>query len=543
MGFYGDVKPGDDFEPSASLSNDVRHFLNRLNGFGGGPITAGNPGIIRIPVYNATSDVLEVGKAVSIDISGTIANSCYPAIAFSDMLPCYGVLVKDLDPAEAGDCILSGLGVVQIASTPATGNYALPGTGGVFVRGDDGVPILNVSGTAAVVMLGAVKTSGGGPAPTSEYNGPFKIEYIKQQPNGDLLVSVYKGNVSMGHGGGNLSYTGGLVTIPYNTAGRVYLHGFRTVDHAGGVYTDFCVDAIGTSTTKKGYKDEFQVELGQISGGRAIQIQSGDVVMPHVVTPTLYGGLRYPSSSSYGNDKYNYLEMKPAINGSRGGVMICSNMISSYLYVPDKDAAPTVNAVSNFVSDCVLSFCRQIINTNNLYDPFQNERSDFLPPSSPTISANITSATNGAVVLTANYSSDSVQKQYSIDGGNFWNIYPSSGGVQIESNGIVYFRGIDSYGNISPAGQYEVSNIDKETPMMPTIFANTAPTSSAVKVTAAFAGDAKKNEYSIDGGSTWTNYPSGGVQMASNGTVIFRTVDSAGNSASRSYAVTNIINS
>lgn len=162
MGFYGDVKPGDTFKPSAALENDVRHFLNRLNGFSGGPITAGNPGIIRIPVYNATSAALQVGKAVSIDISGIIANGCYPAIAYSDTMPCFGVLVKDLNPAEVGDCILSGLAVVQIASTPATGNYALPGTGGVFVRGNEGVPILNVSETVAVVMLGNVKTAGGG---------------------------------------------------------------------------------------------------------------------------------------------------------------------------------------------------------------------------------------------------------------------------------------------------------------------------------------------------------------------------------------------
>ena len=162
MGFYSDVKPGEPFRPSASLSNDVRHLLNRMNGFGGGVNPAGNPGIVRIPVYNSTSAVLSEGKAVSIDISGVIAGECYPAIAFSDEMPCYGVLAKDLNPAEVGDCILSGLAVVQIATTPATGNYATPGTGGVFTRGDEGVPIVNISGTAAVVMLGAAKTSGGG---------------------------------------------------------------------------------------------------------------------------------------------------------------------------------------------------------------------------------------------------------------------------------------------------------------------------------------------------------------------------------------------
>jgi len=162
MGFYSDVKPGESFRPSASLSNDVRHLLNRLNGFGGGVNPAAAPGIVRIPVYNSTSAVLSEGKAVSIDISGVIAGECYPAIAYSDTMPCYGVLAKDLNPAEVGDCILSGLAVVQISSTPATGNYATPGTGGVFVRGDEGVPIVNVSSTSAVVMLGAVKASGGG---------------------------------------------------------------------------------------------------------------------------------------------------------------------------------------------------------------------------------------------------------------------------------------------------------------------------------------------------------------------------------------------
>lgn len=164
MGYWPDVNPGDTFQPNAKLENEIRHRLNALNGFGGGAIQAGNPGLIRLPVYNATSpaSVLLAGIAVSIDLTGTIAGGCYPVVPFDADLPCYGVLMQDLNPSGAGDCILSGLASVQIASSPATGNYALPGTGGVFVRGDEGVPILNVSGTAAVVMLGNVKTEGGG---------------------------------------------------------------------------------------------------------------------------------------------------------------------------------------------------------------------------------------------------------------------------------------------------------------------------------------------------------------------------------------------
>ena len=161
MGYWPDVNPGETFQPNAKLENEIRHRLNALNGFGGGAIQAGNPGLIRVPVYNATSAVLQAGKAVSIDLTGTIAGDAYPAIAFSDSLPCYGVLLKDLNAGDCGTCVLSGLASVQIASTPATGNYALPGTGGVFVRGDEGTPILNVSGTSAVVMLGAVTATGG----------------------------------------------------------------------------------------------------------------------------------------------------------------------------------------------------------------------------------------------------------------------------------------------------------------------------------------------------------------------------------------------
>ena len=48
MAFYGDVTPGEEFRPSAALSNDIRHFLNGLNGFGGNPFGANGAGTVRI---------------------------------------------------------------------------------------------------------------------------------------------------------------------------------------------------------------------------------------------------------------------------------------------------------------------------------------------------------------------------------------------------------------------------------------------------------------------------------------------------------------
>jgi hypothetical protein len=173
-----------------------------------------------------------------------------------------------------------------------------------------------------------------------------------------------------------------------------------------------------------------------------------------------------------------------------------------------------------------------------------NEQSDFYPPQGPTVTANISSSTNGAVVLTATFSSDTVKKEYSENHGANWFPYPTSGGVSRNSNGIVYFRGVDSNGNQSPVTQYTVSNISLEEPPIPTIYANTtAPTTEPVLVTASFRGGGiKANEYSLDG-ETWLSYPRGGITMESNGTVTFRSVNSAGLSASRSYTVTNIVRS
>ena len=47
MAFYGDVTPGEAFKPSAALSNDIRHLLNGLNGFGGNPFGANGAGTVR----------------------------------------------------------------------------------------------------------------------------------------------------------------------------------------------------------------------------------------------------------------------------------------------------------------------------------------------------------------------------------------------------------------------------------------------------------------------------------------------------------------
>ena len=162
---------------------------------------------------------------------------------------------------------------------------------------------------------------------------------------------------------------------------------------------------------------------------------------------------------------------------------------------------------------------------------------DNTPPTKPTASANTTAPTNQNVTVTATFSSDSAQKQYSLDG-NTWNAYTT--GVVVNSNGTVYFRGIDAAGNISDVTSYAVTNIDKTPPVKPTASASTtAPTNQSVTVTATFSGDAATKQYSLNN-STWQAYTSG-VVMSANGTVYFRGIDAAGNvSDVTSYAVVNI---
>ena len=160
-----------------------------------------------------------------------------------------------------------------------------------------------------------------------------------------------------------------------------------------------------------------------------------------------------------------------------------------------------------------------------------------MPPEKPVAQADITELTNKGVTVTATFSEDSAQKQYSLDG-QTWSDYAS--GVVMNGNGTVYFRGIDEAGNVSEVASYEVANIDKIAPTVPTVAADvTTPTNGNVTVAAKFGDDSVVKEYSLDN-KTWQNYTSA-VVFAANGTIYFRGIDAVGNiSEAASYTVTNI---
>ncbi|MBR4674149.1 MAG: AIDA repeat-containing protein, partial [Victivallales bacterium] len=163
---------------------------------------------------------------------------------------------------------------------------------------------------------------------------------------------------------------------------------------------------------------------------------------------------------------------------------------------------------------------------------------DKVPPAAPTVSADITTPTNGFVTVTPVFSDDSIQRQVSLDGGVEWvgNIEQ----IVMTANGWVYFRGIDAAGNISETTGYEVTNIDILPPDAPVATASTtAPTNQSVTVTATFSDDSVKKQYSLNN-KKWNTYKKG-IVLTENCTVWFRSMDEAGNvSEVTSYEVTNI---
>ena len=82
---------------------------------------------------------------------------------------------------------------------------------------------------------------------------------------------------------------------------------------------------------------------------------------------------------------------------------------------------------------------------------------DKVAPTKPRVSADVTDLTNQPVTVTASFSSDTAEKQYSLNN-QLWLTYTS--GVVMPNNGTVYFRGLDAAGNISDVVSYEVTNID-----------------------------------------------------------------------------------
>ena len=167
MAFFPDVSPGDEFKPNALLSNNLRHLVNAMDGFGAKPLAA-TGGMIRIQVYNNTAAAIIAGTAVNFSESGELCDSAVPAEPLKDAAKPWGVAVNDLAPQALGSCIVCGPVTVSLSGS---GDYAMPSTSNpaTFTRGATGSPVIFASGGKGVILLGA--------APQDSYDGPFALSY------------------------------------------------------------------------------------------------------------------------------------------------------------------------------------------------------------------------------------------------------------------------------------------------------------------------------------------------------------------------------
>lgn len=165
---------------------------------------------------------------------------------------------------------------------------------------------------------------------------------------------------------------------------------------------------------------------------------------------------------------------------------------------------------------------------------------DKTAPTKPKYTISPTTPINGNVTVSGIFSENPSTKQYKIGSSGTWTTYTKA--IVLESNNTVYFREIDSAGNISSEAGAVVTNIDKTAPSVPTIINSSngvwtnVPITVTVTSTDLGTGIARY-EWSRDNKATWattslvTSAGKGNITFTDekNQIVYFRAIDNAGN--------------
>ena len=141
MGSWPDVNPGQAFEPSAQLENDVRHLVNR-RGLAGVRANIGGAQIenICINAYNPVNTTIAEGDVVVIP-EGALSEGAFPVATMTEyeLQANWGIAQDEIGPHQFGSVLIMGAAVVPITGTE-TGNYVVPvGNGGSFKRSTFGL--------------------------------------------------------------------------------------------------------------------------------------------------------------------------------------------------------------------------------------------------------------------------------------------------------------------------------------------------------------------------------------------------------------------
>jgi len=163
---------------------------------------------------------------------------------------------------------------------------------------------------------------------------------------------------------------------------------------------------------------------------------------------------------------------------------------------------------------------------------------DSTKPTVSDVAANITDPTNQDVIVTAVFADDIklASSLYRIGEDGEWTAYPEGGVVVSDNNTTVYFKAVDAAGLESDVVSYEVTNIDKDAPVITLAGDNTTPLQ--VSTLRASTEDGVDIFYSTDN-ENWTKYE-GQLDITANGTYYFRATDAVGNTGTSSFVFENI---
>jgi len=557
MSFYPDVNPGQNFEPSAQLENDVRRLVNRggLSGVraNGGGMQVEN---ICINAINPGSEAIPSGACIVFQ-SGAMVEGCVPVEKISDLTEkTWGIAMDEIPSSQFGSVLVMGAAVVNVSG--GSGDYIVPtASDGVFTRSDSGsAKVLREITDGAIVLVGVTPPgSGSAPAPSSGYDGPFKVDFLSCTSAGDIVVSVHGGHV-IGEDLTSRYFSGGIVTYPSGSlgAGSVFLAGSQYNEKISGNATavGYSLEVFGGYSLPRKYTprsdeddenkiDMFSTIIATISvvgsSATVTQLQSGNIYYDKWNEVTLGLG--------WGLDRTNNGKSLLLASGNEyhiGGAYVYDNISEYQSYTSDYETAvvPSVAAMLRFVRTEIYN----LVSMNpDLYYPYYPQAAT--PSGSPTISASTNAPTNGTVTITANFSNDTTVKSYRIGYGDalqqqiFDNWMPYFSPVVVSSNATIQFMAQKESGGMPLFASYRIANINKEPPAKPRITVNiTSRTTQNVKVYAEFTGEVMTKEYQKDGGA-WVAY-TGAVVFTENGTVTFRATDYAGNSSTEYYVVENI---
>ena len=206
MAFYPDVQPGDKFQPDALLANDVRHLLNRLDGFTGSVAkeTPFNNTVVQVYCQKE----LKPGTAVNFKDGGEMIRDVIPCEVFNNPFKPWGVVPNGLQPNKIGECVVSGAVKVNISGDIKS--HALPSTKNsqIFETADTGAFILYRSQTSsdAIILLNSKPKETG-------YNGFFKVE-VEKKGEADFRARVVTGGTINRDYCGIIIYRGKIYKIP-----------------------------------------------------------------------------------------------------------------------------------------------------------------------------------------------------------------------------------------------------------------------------------------------------------------------------------------